>query len=120
MAKTLSQLVEVYNKLRKGKKPITRFASMADAKKRVAAAKMSMPSKNQVSPIKKAPKQKATPKAAVIVSGTTYGSVLKAFTALKLPIGKHEKFRKELKQTKDGQLTFNKMKFKIAHMQKGA
>jgi hypothetical protein len=43
-------------------------------------------------------------KSAVRVGATLYGSVLKAFEALKLPISKHQKFRAELK--KAGKLAF--------------
>lgn len=45
-----------------------------------------------------------TASAAVSVNGEPYGSVLKAFEALKLPIPKHQKFRAELKAA--GVLTF--------------
>lgn len=42
-------------------------------------------------------KREGPPSSAVNADGVVYGSVLKAFEALKLPIPKHQKFRAELK-----------------------
>lgn len=53
---------------------------------------------------KNATKREGPPASAVICNKVQYGSVLKAFEALKLPISKHQKFRAELKQKR--KLTF--------------
>lgn len=52
----------------------------------------------------------------VIANGKEYGSVFKAFEALKLPLGSHQTFRKKLKA--DGKATFEtetgkKVNFKL-------
>ncbi len=61
---------------------------------------------------KRVAKQRAT-KNKVTVDGKEFNSVLAAFTALKLPVGKHIKFRAELKQSESGSKSFEGHRFKI-------
>ncbi len=98
---TTAELVAYYN-AHSGKSPIKKFADRKTAEKRVAALK---------------PKAKSsTPKSAVMVDGTEYRSVKQAFEKLKLPLGRHIKFRMKLK--KAGKLDFEhndkKTTFKVA------
>lgn len=101
---TTAELVIYYN-AHSGKSPIKKFADRKTAEKRVAA----------LLPAKKT-NEKSTPRSAVIVDGVEYRSVKQAFEKLKLPLGRHIKFRMALKAA--GKLDFEhndkKTTFKIA------
>lgn len=99
-AKTI-ELVAYYNAhLPEGAKPIKKFVDRKTAEQRVLAL---VPSKK--------PKQKGNghgkpqwTKHKVTANGVEYGSTTKAFEALKLPLGRHIKFRMKLKAA--GKLDF--------------
>ncbi len=98
---TAAELVAYYN-AHSGKSPIKKFADRKTAEKRVAA----------LAPSKKKGKMART---AVAVAGEEYASTGKAFTALKLPLGRLIKFRMALKAA--GKLDFEhndkKITFKV-------
>lgn len=87
-----AELVAYYN-AHSGKSPIKKFADRKTAEKRVAA----------LIPAKKS-KEKTTPRSAVVVDGAEYRSVKQAFEKLKLPLGRHIRFRMALKAA--GKLVF--------------
>lgn len=103
---TTSELVNYYN-AHSGKSPIRKFADRATAIKRVAAL-ISSKSKSK----KESSKKRSS---AVMVEGTEYRSVKQAFEELKLPLGRHIKFRMKLKAA--GKLDFEhsdkKVTFKV-------
>lgn len=93
---TAAELVNYYN-AKSGKKPIKKFADRKTAEKRVAA----------LVPVKGFQRSK------VLVNGQEYRSVKQAFEKLKLPLGRHIKFRMKLKAA--GKLAFDdKHEFKVA------
>jgi len=102
---TSAELVAYYN-AHSGKSPIKKFADRKTAEKRVAAL---VPKKTKT-------KEKGTPRSAVTANGTPYRSVKQAFEALKLPLGRHIRFRMALKAA--GKLDFEhgdkKVAFKVA------
>lgn len=90
---TAAELVNYYN-ANSGKAPIKKFANRKTAEKRVASL---LPAKNR--------KQgNGTPRSAVKADGTEYRSVKQAFEKLKLPLGRHIRFRMALKAA--GKLAF--------------
>ena len=96
---TMPELINFYN-AKSGKPPIKKFADRKTAEKRVAA----------LLPVKK-PKAQVR-KSAVTVNGKEYRSVKQAFEMLKLPLGRHIKFRMKLKAA--GKLAFDdKHEFKV-------
>lgn len=102
---TTSELVNYYN-AHSGKSPIRKFADRATAIKRVAAL---IPSKSKSKSKKESSKKRSS---AVMVEGTEYRSVKQAFEELKLPLGRHIKFRMKLKAA--GKLDFEHSDKKIA------
>lgn len=98
---TAAELVAYYN-ANSGKAAIKKFADRKTAEKRVAALGGET--------------TKGTMHSKVIVNGTEYRSVKQAFEKLKLPLGRHIRFRMALK--KAGKLDFEhndkKTTFKVA------
>jgi hypothetical protein len=101
---SLTELVAYYN-ANSGKPPIKAFKDRASAVKRIGT-------------LKKGGKGKGVKRMAVTCGGTKFLSLKQAFKALKLPTNKVGRFRKKIKKTADGALTFEhndkKFNFKIA------
>jgi hypothetical protein len=93
----------------------TKATKAAEKKTAAKAAKKaaSATEKKATKVAKKAAKKEAKKiiRNAVKAAGKEYGSVFKAFEDLKLPLGRHQRFRKALKAA--GKLTFEDGKKKI-------
>lgn len=100
---TSAELVAYYN-AHSGKSPIKKFADRKTAEKRVSLL---------LGTSKKAKKESnGIPRSAVTVDGSEpYRSVKDAFTKLKLPLGRHIRFRMALKKAGKLDFTHNEKKF---------
>lgn len=103
---TLKDLAAEFNNLLKYTndpkfKSVKRFASRAAAEKRIAALQAHIQS---LTPKKAVSENKTTDpryiRNAVEVDGIRYKSVKAAFVALGLPLEKHQRFRKQLKEVR--------------------
>lgn len=95
--KTLKEMVEEYNALTG--ESVKRFPDRATAERRLAGARKVTEEAQQFTPLTR------HQTCAVEVDGQRYDSTLQAFKDLDLPVGQHQKFRKELRQK--GTATFN-------------
>jgi hypothetical protein len=101
-AKT-SELVAYYN-AHSSNKPIKKFVDRKTAEQRVAALVPSTKDKSSKKQKGNGHGQPQWTKHKVTADGVEYGSTTKAFEALKLPLGRHIKFRMKLKAA--GKLAF--------------
>lgn len=104
---TITELVKLYNK--HSKKKVKTFRDKTIAVERVKAVVHASKVRKPETKRKQTETQFIRHK--VKVHGELYGSVAKAFTALKLPMGQHIKFRMELKAA--GAKTFDGHKFTL-------